>query len=47
MEQNEKPQDYELELALREARADYAEGRTVSESVDEHVNRVAPEKNEC
>jgi PHD/YefM family antitoxin component YafN of YafNO toxin-antitoxin module len=31
----------ELEHALREARADYAAGRTVIESVDEHMRRVA------
>jgi PHD/YefM family antitoxin component YafN of YafNO toxin-antitoxin module len=33
--------ELELEMALREARADYAAGRVVSESVDEHLRRIA------
>ena len=35
--------DYELERALQEARADYAAGRYVTESVDDHVRRVTGE----
>jgi len=33
--------ELELEMALREARADYAAGRIVRESVDEHLRRIA------
>lgn len=35
-----KFREYELEIALQEARADIAEGRIVRESVDDHMKRV-------
>jgi len=35
-----KFREYELEVALQEARADIAEGRVVRESVDDHMKRV-------
>ena len=35
-----KLRDYELEIALLEARADVAEGRIKRESVAEHMKRV-------
>jgi len=40
MSQYSKLREYELEIALLEARADIAEGRTKQESVDEHMKRV-------
>jgi PHD/YefM family antitoxin component YafN of YafNO toxin-antitoxin module len=39
-EQYNKFREYELEIALLEARADIANGKVVSESVDEHMKRV-------
>lgn len=33
----------ELDMALREARADYQAGRVISESVDDHMKRVIDE----
>jgi len=33
----------ELEMAIKEARADYAAGRTTTESVDNHMKRVVDE----
>ena len=35
-----KFREYELEIALLEAKADIAAGRTKRESVDEHMKRV-------
>ncbi len=35
-----KFREYELEIALQEARADIAEGRVIRESVDDHMKRV-------
>jgi prevent-host-death family protein len=32
--------EYELDVAVREARADYEDGRVVTESVDDHMKRV-------
>jgi len=40
MSQYSKLREYELEIALQEARADVAEGRAKQESVDEHMKRV-------
>ncbi len=40
MKQYDKFREYELEIALLEARADVAEGRVKRESVDEHMKRV-------
>ena len=33
--------EFELDHALREARADYEAGRVVRENVDEHMERIA------
>ena len=33
----------ELDMAVKEARADYEAGRTITESVDDHMKRVADE----
>lgn len=38
--QYDKLREYELEVALLEAKADIAAGRTIRESVDEHMKRV-------
>jgi len=35
-----KFREYELEIALQEARADIAEGRVIRESVDDHMKRL-------
>jgi len=32
--------EYELDLAVQEARADYEAGRVITESIDEHMKRV-------
>jgi prevent-host-death family protein len=32
--------EYELDIAVREARADYEAGRVITESVDDHMKRV-------
>ena len=32
--------EYELDIAVREARADYEVGRVITESVDDHMKRV-------
>ncbi len=40
MNKYSKLRDYELEIALLEARADLAAGRVKRESVDAHVKRI-------
>jgi len=40
MAKYEKLREYELEIAVREAKADYAAGRFVSESVTDHMKRL-------
>ena len=40
LEKYTKLRELELELAVREARADYEAGRFSTESVDEHMKRV-------
>ena len=40
MSRYNKLREYELEVALLEAKADIAEGRAKRESVDEHMKRV-------
>ena len=40
MAQYDKLREYELDIALLEAKADIAEGRVRRESVDEHMKRV-------
>jgi PHD/YefM family antitoxin component YafN of YafNO toxin-antitoxin module len=32
--------EYELDIAVQEARADYEAGRVITESVDDHMQRV-------
>jgi prevent-host-death family protein len=32
--------EYELDIAVQEARADYEAGRVITESVDEHMKRI-------
>lgn len=41
LEKYDRLREFELDLALQEARADYAAGRVVTESVDDHLRRVA------
>lgn len=36
----EKLREYELEIAVQEAKADIANGHCVSESVDDHIKRI-------
>lgn len=43
MAKYEKLREYELEIALQEAKADLAAGRFVSESVTEHIKRLSDE----
>ena len=33
--------EFELDMAIKEARADYDAGRVISESVEDHVKRVS------
>ena len=40
LEKYAKLREYELTIALQEAKADVSEGRFVVESVDEHMKRV-------
>ena len=40
LEKYDQIRELELESALREARADYDAGRTVTESVEDHLRRV-------
>ncbi|MFT3929370.1 MAG: type II toxin-antitoxin system Phd/YefM family antitoxin [Spongiibacteraceae bacterium] len=40
MAKYEKLREYELEMAVHEARADYAAGRFVSESAADHIKRL-------
>ena len=41
VEQYNKLRDYELEIALIEARADLANGNVERESVEEHIKRIS------
>ena len=41
MAKYEKLREYELEIALQEAKADLAAGRFVSESVTDHIKRLS------
>jgi PHD/YefM family antitoxin component YafN of YafNO toxin-antitoxin module len=43
MAKYEKLREYELEIAVQEAKADYAAGRFVSESVMDHMKRLDDE----
>jgi len=40
LEKYSQLREFELDMALREVRADYKAGRVIIESVDEHMNRV-------
>jgi len=40
LEKYTRLREYELDIAVRDARADYAAGRVIKESVDDHVKRV-------
>ena len=41
LEKYNQLREFELDMALREARADYQAGRILTESVDEHLRRIA------
>lgn len=41
LEKYNQLREFELEMALREAHADYAAGRILTESVDKHLRRIA------
>jgi len=38
-----KTREAKLDMAVKEARADYEAGRAISESIDNHMKRVADE----
>lgn len=40
IEKYSRLREYELDIAVQEARADYTAGRVISESVNEHMIRV-------
>ncbi len=40
LEKYARLREYELDIAVQEARADYAAGRVTRESVDDHMKRV-------
>lgn len=40
LEKYDRLREFELDLALQQARADFAAGRVVTESVDDHLRRV-------
>jgi prevent-host-death family protein len=40
LEKYSRLREYELDLAVQEARADYEAGRVITESIDEHMKRV-------
>ena len=43
LEKYARIREAELDMAVKEARADYEAGRTISESIDNHMKRVADE----
>lgn len=43
LEKYAKLRESELDMAIKEARADYEAGRVVTESVDDHMKRVTDE----
>jgi prevent-host-death family protein len=43
LEKYAKLRESELDMAIKEARADYEAGRVVTESVDDHMTRVTDE----
>ena len=40
LEKYSRLREYELDIAVQEARADYEAGRVITESVDDHMTRV-------
>ncbi len=40
LEKYARLREYELDIAVQEARADYAAGRVIKENVDDHMKRV-------
>jgi prevent-host-death family protein len=43
LEKYARIREAELDMAVKEARADYEAGRTISESIDSHMKRVVDE----
>jgi hypothetical protein len=43
LEKYARLRESELDMAIKEARADYEAGRVVTESVDDHMTRVTDE----
>ena len=43
LEKYARIRESELDIAVKEARADYEAGRTTTESIDDHMKRVADE----
>ena len=43
LEKYAKIREAELDMAVKEAKADYEAGRTISESIDNHMKRVVDE----
>ena len=43
LEKYAKLRESELDMAVKEARADYEAGRTITENVDDHMKRVIDE----
>ena len=43
LEKYARIRESELAMAVKEARADYVAGRTITESVDDHMTRVTDE----
>jgi PHD/YefM family antitoxin component YafN of YafNO toxin-antitoxin module len=44
LEKYARLREYELDIAVQEARADYAAGRVFKESIDDHMKRVTDAK---
>jgi PHD/YefM family antitoxin component YafN of YafNO toxin-antitoxin module len=44
LEKYARLREYELDIAVQEARADYAAGRVIKENIDEHMKRVTDAK---
>ena len=40
LEKYSRLREYELDLAVQEAKADYEAGRVITESIDDHMKRV-------
>jgi PHD/YefM family antitoxin component YafN of YafNO toxin-antitoxin module len=44
LEKYARLREYELDIAVQEARADYAAGRVIKENIDDHMKRVTDAK---